>query len=122
MTTPVPGADVSQESIGPRENTRRWYALRYLRTCSYPATIAEVSEYVGPRVGLAPRDVESALRSQDVPALAACGAIEFDPESGLVCLDDRESFADRVRRAITADVLSNLKPPRLKRNRQGVFY
>lgn len=122
MSSQIRDADPSPEPVGTRENTRRWYALRYLRTCSYPATIAEVSEYVGPRVGLAPTDAESRLRNRDVPALAACDAIEFDPESGLVCLDDRESFADRVRRAITADVLTHLKPPRLKRNRQGVFY
>ncbi len=116
------GADSRRDAVRTRANARRWYALRYLRACRYPATIPEVSEYVGPPVGLSLDVAESALRDRDVPALSGCGAIEYDPQSELVCLDDRESFADRVRRAIDAGVLTHLKPPRLKRSRRGVFY
>ncbi|ELY34477.1 hypothetical protein C497_15792 [Halalkalicoccus jeotgali B3] len=118
---PLRNANASR-SVGARANTRRWYALRYLRTCRYPVTIPEVGEYVAPRVGLGTESAENALRTRDVPALGACGAIEYDRESGLVCLDGRLSFADRVRRAIAADALTHLRPPRLTRNQDGVFY
>lgn len=106
--------------MGKRDNKRRWYALRYLRSCTYPASIGEVSEYVGPRVGVASDVVEETLRNDDVPALDACDAIEYDPESDLVCLDeDRASFADRARRAIGANALTYQKPPRVVRNVYG---
>lgn len=106
--------------MGKRDNKRRWYALRYLRSCTYPASIGEVSEYVGPRVGVAPGVVEETLRSDDVPELDACDAIEYDPESDLVCLDeDRASFADRARRAIGANALTYQKPPRVVRRAYG---
>lgn len=106
--------------VGKRDNKRRWYALRYLRSCTYPASIGEVSEYVGPRVGVASDVVEETLRNDDVPALDACDAIEYDPESDLACLDeDRASFADRARRAIGANALTYQKPPRVVRNVYG---
>ncbi|MDL5363293.1 hypothetical protein [Halalkalicoccus sp. NIPERK01] len=122
MTTPVREVGSSGTPVGSRENDRRWYALRYLRACTYPATVAEIAEYVGPRVGSGPEAAERALRRRDLPALSRCETIEFDPGSDLACLDDREPFADRVRRAIAADALTHLKPPRLKRNDRGVFY
>lgn len=123
MSTPVLGTDVSLRTVGPQANRRRWYALRYLRTCQYPADVRELTEYVGPRVGLALEATEDALLSHDLPVLADCRAIEYDSDSKLVCLDeDRAPFADRVRRAIASDVLTHLKPPKIKRNEQGVFY
>lgn len=96
-------------------NRYRWYLLRYLRTCTYPATIGELSEYVGPRVGTRPALVEETIRERDLPALADCDAIEYDPQSGLACLqDDRGAFADRLRQALAAGAISHLKPPRLE--------
>lgn len=123
MSTPVLGTDVSLRAVGPQANRRRWYALRYLRKCQYPADVREVTEHVGPRVGLGPEATEDALLSHDLPVLADCRAIEYDPDSKLVCLDeDRTPFADRVRRAIASGVLTHLKPPKIKRSQQGVFY
>lgn len=96
-------------------NRYRWHVLRYLRTCTYPATPTELSEYVGPRVGTRPAVVEETIRERDLPALADCGAIEYDPQSQLACFqDDGGSFADQVRRALTAGTISHLKPPRLE--------
>jgi hypothetical protein len=122
MSTPVWNAE-PRTSVGKRENKRRWYALRYVRQCQYPATISELGEYIGPRIGASPGDAAEHFFQCDLPALAGCRAIEFDPESELVCLDEaREPFADRVRRAIAWGVITHLKPPRIKRNQQGVFY
>lgn len=110
-------------TVGTADNRRRWYAIRYLRDCAYPAAVGEVSEYVGPRIGRAAEAVEDSLSERDLPALAACGTVEYDPESGLVCLDEtRTPFPDRARRAIAADVLTHRKPPKLKRYREGIFY
>lgn len=99
----------------PREANRyRWHVLRYLRGCTYPASISELSKALGPQVGTAPALVEETLRKRDLSALADCGAIEYDLESRLACLpDDSGSFADCVRRALNAGVVSHLKPPRL---------
>lgn len=99
----------------PREaNCYRWHVLRYLRGCTYPASISELSKALGPQVGTAPALVEETLRKRDLPALADCGAIKYDPESRLVCLPaDPDSFVGRVRRALNAGVISHLKPPRL---------
>ena len=122
MSTPVWSAE-TRTSVGRRENKRRWYALRYVRNCRYPASIQELSEHVGPRVGVSPGETAEHLLWGDLPALAGCRAIEFDPGSELVCLDESsEPFADRVRRAIALGVLTHLKPPQIKRNQQGVFY
>lgn len=122
MSTTVRDIGSDHEEVGRHANKRRWYVLRYLRTCTYPATIGELSEYVGPRVGVEPAGIEGALRDRDLPTLADCDAIEYDPQSDLASLDDRASFADRVRRAIDADALTHLKPPRLGRHCRGVFY
>lgn len=99
----------------PREANRyRWHVLRYLRACTYPASVGELSEAIGPRVGASSALVEETIRERDLPALADCGAIEYDPESQLACLPgDSGSFADRVRRALNDGVVSHLKPPRL---------
>ena len=123
MSTPVLGADVSRRAVGEQANRRRWYTLRYLRTCTYPADVRELSEHVGPRVGLALDATEDALLSHDLPLLADCRAIEYDPESKLACLDEELApFADRVRNALTSGVLTHLKPPKINRNQQGVSY
>lgn len=100
----------------PRETNRyRWHVLRYLRTCRYPASSTELSEHVGPRVGVRPALVEETIEERDLPALADCDAIKYDPKSRLACLhDERDSFADCTRRAIRASVVSHLKPPRLE--------
>lgn len=123
MSTPVRSTDTNRGTVGKRENKRRWYALRYVRVCRYPASVEELSEYVGPRVGVSPNEAAETLTTRDLPALAGSRAIEYDPESGLVCLDaEREPFADRIRRAIDGGVLTHLKPPQLKRNERGLFY
>ncbi len=120
MAVPTRNTQSIPTVVGKRDNKRRWYALRYLRACTYPATIDEVSDYVGPRVGVDPDVIEETLRNDDVPALDACDAIEYDPESDLLCLDEeRASFADRARRAIGADALTYQKPPRVVRNVYG---
>jgi hypothetical protein len=122
MSTPVWNPE-TRTSVGKRENKRRWYALRYVRQCRYPASVRELSEHVGPRIGAPPAETAEHLFQRDLPVLAGCRAVEFDPESELVCLDEaREPFADRVRRAIALGVITHLKPPRIKRNQQGVFY
>lgn len=123
MSTPTSNTHSISACIGEYDNKRRWYALRYLRTCTYPASIAEVSEYVEPRVSGALDAVEETLRDADIPALDACNVIEYDPESDLVWLDEtEESFADRARRAISAGVLTYQKPPRLEGDAQGIIY
>ncbi|MFC7007413.1 DUF7344 domain-containing protein [Halalkalicoccus salilacus] len=105
-------------SVSRASDKRRWYALRYLRECTYPATVTELSEHVAPRLGTTPEDVERALRDDDLPALAECDAIKYDPRSGLACLaDEREPFAEHARRAITAGAISHLKPPNHKLTR-----
>lgn len=95
-------------------NRYRWHLLRYLRGCRYPASVAELSEYVGPRVGVDAAVVEATIEERDLPALADCDAIEYDPDSELTCLPDERSFADCVRSAFAVGALSHLKPPRLE--------
>lgn len=105
-------------SVNRASDRRRWYTLRYLRECTYPATVTEMSEYVAPRLGTASEDVENALRDDDLPSLAECDAIKYDPRSELACLaDERESFAEHARRAIVAGAISHLKPPNHKLTR-----
>lgn len=105
-------------SVNRASDRRRWYALRYLRECTYPATVTELSEYVAPRLGTASEDVENALRDDDLPSLAECDAIKYDSRSELACLaDERESFAEHARRAIVAGAISHLKPPNHKLTR-----
>lgn len=107
-------ARIVTQRVPHEANRYRWHVLRYLRTCTYPATITELSEYVGPRVGTEPAVVEGTIRERDLPALADCGAIEYDSQSQLACLqDERGSFGDRVREALAAGTISHLKPPRL---------
>lgn len=103
------------ERVPSEANRYRWHLLRYLRSCRYPASVAELSEYVSPRVGAEPTAVEATIEERDLPALADCDAIEYDPGSGLACLpDDGRSFADCVRSAFAVGALSHLKPPRLE--------
>lgn len=99
----------------PREANRyRWHVLRYLRACTYPASISELSESISLQVGTSPAFVEETIRERNLPALADCSAIEYDPESQLACLlDDSDSFVECVRRALNAGAISHLKPPRL---------
>lgn len=105
-------------SVNRAADRRRWYALRYLRECTYPATVTELSEYVASRLGTTPEDVEDALRDDDLPTLTECDAIKYDPRSGLACLaDEREPFAEHARRAIAAGSISHLKPPNHKLTR-----
>jgi hypothetical protein len=113
---------IGTQSVDERANRRRWYVLRYLRTCEYPATVTELSEYVKPRLGSPSDGLEDVLRNRDLTALAECGAIEYDPESRLACLNEEESFAERVRSAITEGVVTHLKPARIEPVCEGVFY
>lgn len=106
-------------SVDREANRRRWYVLRYLRECTYPATVTELSEYVAPRLGETTERLEDVLRD-DLRVLAACDAIDYDPESALACLGETpEAFAEHVRRAIVAGAISHLKPPRRKLTRMG---
>lgn len=106
-------------SVDREANRRRWYVLRYLRECAYPATVTELSEYIAPRLGETTERLEDALRD-DLRVLATCDAIDYDPESALACLgEEPDAFAEHVRRAIVADAISHLKPPRRKLTRMG---
>lgn len=106
-------------SVNQEANRRRWYVLRYLRECTYPATVAEMSEYVAPRLGDTPEAVSNALRD-DLSVLAECDALDYDPESELACLGETpEAFAEHARRAIVAGAISHLKPPRRKLTSTG---
>lgn len=106
-------------SISQDANRRRWYVLRYLRECTYPATVGELSEHVAPRLGQTTDRIGDVL-CDDLRVLAECGAIDYDPESALACLDEpREAFTEHVRRAIVAGAISHLKPPRHKLTRTG---
>lgn len=103
------------ERVPSDANRRRWHLLRYLRRCHYPASVAELSEYVGPRVGADPAVIEASIEQRDLPALADCDVIGYDPDSRLACLpDDGRSFADCIRSAFAVGALSHLKPPRLE--------
>lgn len=107
-------------SVSRSSDRRRWYALRYLRECTYPATVTELSEHVAPRLGTTSESVERALRDEDLPALADCDAIKYDPRSRLACLaDEQEPFSEHARRAIAAGTISHLKPPNHKLTRTG---
>lgn len=106
-------------SVDRKANRRRWYVLRYLRECTYPATVTELSEHVAPRLGQTSEEVANAL-VDDLSVLAECNAIDYDPESGLACLGERPGpFAEHVRRAIGADAITHLKPPRRKLTSTG---
>lgn len=107
------GAIVSRRV--PREANRyRWYVLRYLGACTYPAAVSELGEHVAPRVGVDPAIVAETIRERDLPVLAECGAIEYDPDSRLACLPEyRESFADCARQALISGAVSHHRPPRL---------
>lgn len=97
----------------PRDANRyRWYVLRYVRACTYPASVTELSEAIAPAVGTQPRFVKETIQERDLPTLADCNANEYDPESQLVCLPEaEESAVDCVRRAIRTGAISHLKPP-----------
>lgn len=104
-------ARIATKHVSDEANRYRWYLLRYLRMCTYPAGLTELSEYIGPQVGIQPLIVRKTIRERDLPALVECGSIKFDPESELACLQDEQgSFADHARRALTAGVISHLKP------------
>lgn len=104
-------ARIITKYVPKEENRYRWYILRYLRRCTYPAGLSELSEYIGSRVGIQPLIVKKTIRERDLPALAQCNSIRYDHESELVCLqNEQEPFADHVRRALAAGVISHLKP------------
>ncbi len=110
-------AKIVTEHVPDEENRYRWHILRYLRMCSYPAGLTELSEYIGPQVGIQPLIVRKTIHERDLPALAKCGSIKYDPDSKLACLsDDQRAFTDHVRRALAAGVISHLKPLRLARS------
>jgi hypothetical protein len=98
-------------------NRYRWHILRYLRMCTYPAGLTELSEHIGSQVGAQPLVVRKTIRERDLPALAECGSIKYDSESELACLQGEQgAFTDHVRRALAAGVISHLKPLRLVRS------
>lgn len=100
------------EEVPTEANQYRWHILRYLRLCSYPAGLSELGTYIGSRVGNRPERVRQTIRERDLPALAECDAINYDPVSEVVCLHDREPFTNHVRRALAGGVISHLKPLR----------
>lgn len=109
-------ARIVSQHVPAEANRYRWHILRYLNLCTYPAELTEISEYVGSQVGTQSPIVRKTIHERDVPALEKCGSIKYDPESRLVCLQNvQESFADNVRPALAAGVISHLKPPRLVR-------
>lgn len=107
----------------PRDANRyRWHVLRYVRACTYPASLTELSEAIAPAVGTLPRLVKKTIQERDLPMLAECNAIAYDPKSQLVCLPEAEkSTADCVRRAIRAGVVSHLKPPWYGLDQTGII-
>lgn len=108
-------ARIVTQRVPQEANRYRWYVLRYLRSCTYPASSSELGEYIGPRVGVQPAVVEETIRERDLPALANCDAIKYDHESQLACLpEDRDSFVDCSRRALKDGVISHLKPLRFE--------
>lgn len=110
--TPTRSCLLVATSVSQEANRRRWYVLRYLRECTYPATVTELSEYVAPRLGETVEEIGDALR-EDLSTLAECDAIDYDPESELTCLGETPgTLAEHVRRAISAGAISHLKPPR----------
>lgn len=109
-------ARIVSKPVPDEANRYRWHILRYLDLSTYPAGLSEVSEYVGSQVGTQPSAVRKTIHERDIPALEGCGSIKYDPESRLVCLqNEQESFAESVRPALTAGVISHLKPLRLVR-------
>lgn len=95
-------------------NSCRWYVLWYLHECDYPASITELSEYIGSRVERSPDQLKATLQKRDLPALATCDAITYDPHTQLACLKtDQDRFTTYVRQAIRAGTLTHLKPPKL---------
>ncbi|WP_122089295.1 DUF7344 domain-containing protein [Halalkalicoccus subterraneus] len=107
------GAIVSHP-VPPEPNRHRWYVLRYLGACTYPASVDELAERIAPRVGGDPATVAETIRERDLPALADCGAIEYDAESRLACLpEQRNSVADCARQALVTGTVSHHRPPRL---------
>lgn len=109
-------ARIVTEHVPDEANRYRWHILRYLRMSTYPAGLTELSEYIGSQVGTRSVVVRKTIGQRDIPALAECGSIKYDPESRLVCLQDEQgAFTDHVRRALAAGVISHLKPLRLIR-------
>ncbi|ADJ14057.1 hypothetical protein [Halalkalicoccus jeotgali] len=103
----------------PREANRyRWQLLRYVADRPHAST-ETVAAYLAPRVGEEPAAVEEAIRTRDLPALADCDAIEYEPDSGRVRLS-AASIADCARRALAAGVVSHHRPPRFERLPHGV--
>ncbi len=112
----LPRARMITEYVPVEANRYRWHILRYLRMCTYPAGLSELSTHIGSRVGDRPEIIKQTIRERDLPALAECAAIKYDPESEVTCLrDDHGSFAHHVRRALAGGVISHLKPIRFTR-------
>lgn len=94
------------------DSHRRWFTIRYLSSCRYPATVSEVSEHVASHVDSEPPAIETALVERDLPELAEHDVVAYDAYTGLVRLtDERGTFEKYVRRAINAGLVLHLAPP-----------
>jgi hypothetical protein len=99
-------SDITQEA-----NQYRWYILRYLNRCRYPASTTELSDYISFRVTSQSDQIKPLLENRDLPVLADCDAITYDAQSQLAYLEtNRTTFADHTRRAIKAGLITHLKP------------
>jgi hypothetical protein len=99
-------ADISQEA-----NQYRWYILRYLNRCRYPASTTELSDYISSRVTSQPDQITPLLENRDLPVLAKSDVITYDAQSQLAHLETSQTtFADHIRRAIKAGLITHIKP------------
>lgn len=95
------------------DSNRRWFTIRYLSSCRYPATVSEVSEHVASHVDPEPRAIETALVERDLPELAAHDVVAYDSFTRLVRLaDERGTFEKYLRRAVNAGLVLDLTPPK----------
>lgn len=100
-------------AVSYRDSHRRWYVLRYLSSRSYPIPVSELSDRVASHLDSSREEVEAALTERDLPALADCNAVKYDPYTDLVCLfDERGTFEKYVRRAANAGAILQLTPPK----------
>lgn len=117
MSSKTPSGSGSQSvltsGVSYRDSHRRWFAIRYLSSCTYPVPVAEVSEHVAERLDSSPEEVEVALLEEDISRLAQCNVVKYDPYTDLVRLyDERGTFEKYIRRAANAGAIFNLTPPK----------